>query len=207
MGLLNRVKKMKEKKIIDQQGGEKTSVYLRKITAERNKVEVGMHSYGSCFHNGFNVGGNVVVGRYTSFGPDIHFFGANHPMNYASMSPYFYQKSWSGKKEIKDIERYTLSVGNDVWIGYGTIITCNCHSIGNGAVIGAGSVVTKNVEPYSIVVGNPAKKLRYRFDDEVRELLEESKWYELEPEELLNFYEYIDQPTEFARAVIQYRKQ
>ena len=82
--------------IVKKEGGEKTSHYIRKIALKRN-VSVGMHSYGGCFKEDFNIGGSVVVGRYCSFGPNVHYFGANHPISFASMSPYFYQKTWGGK--------------------------------------------------------------------------------------------------------------
>ncbi len=191
------------KKKIMRQGGEKTSTLLREIIWKKNKVKIGLHTYGGCFSDEFNLGGQVEIGRYCSVGPNVHYFGANHPMNYASMSPYFYQKSWGGES-VTDIQRHKLVVGNDCWIGASSIITCNCKKIGNGAVIGAGAVVTKDVEPYSIVAGNPARVIKYRFDEETITLLEKSKWYDLEPDTLLKFYEYIDSPKVFAEKIMQY---
>ncbi len=202
MSLIDKIKKYKNRKIIAREGGEKTSTLLRQLTFSQNKVTVGMHSYGSCFSKEFNLGGEVVIGRYCSFGPEVRYFGANHPMYYSSMSPYFYQKSWGGDK-VTDIPRFKLEVGHDCWIGARTIITSKCTKIGNGAVIGAGSVVTKDVEPYAVVAGNPAKVIKYRFDKETIDLLEKSKWYELEPEVLLRFYDVIGSPQEFAKCVIQ----
>ena len=106
---------------------------------------------------------------------------------------------------MSDIERNELKVGNDCWIGCGVIITSSCHEIGNGAVIGAGSIVTKDVEPYTIVAGNPARILKWRFDKTTIALLEKSQWYNLTPEELLYFYDYINQPSEFAEKIINYQ--
>lgn len=85
------------------------------------------------------------------------------------------------------------------------IITRGCHKIGNGTVIGAGAIVTKDVEPYSIVAGNPAAVLKYRFDKDTIARLEESKRFELEPDILLNFYNLIASPKEFDEAVMQFR--
>lgn len=187
--------------IIGKQGGQKSSALIRERSSRNHKVNVEMYTYGSCFDPSFNIGGEVHIGRYTSFGPNVHYFGANHAMTHASMSPYFYQKSWGGVK-VKDVERHKLEVGNDCWIGYGTVITCNCHKIGNGAVIGAGSIVTKDVEPYSIVAGNPARVIRYRFDADTIAALEKSKWWEFEPEVLLEYYDFIDQPKVFAEKII-----
>ena len=106
--------------------------YLRK----KRKVEVGAYSYGGCMSPGFNIGGEVVVGRYCSIANDVHYFGANHPLEYISTSAYFYNKKFG--LNVKDVPRSKLIIGNDVWIGYGTLITMNCKTIGNGAVIGGG---------------------------------------------------------------------
>jgi acetyltransferase-like isoleucine patch superfamily enzyme len=78
----------------------------------------------------------------------------------------------------------SITIGNDVWIGYGATILSGL-SIGDGAVIGAMSVVTKNVAPCSIVAGNPAKKIRDRFTQTVREKYLESKWWNKPDEEII----------------------
>jgi len=194
---------------IKKQGGEKTSQLLRDLTEFRYHVKVGLYSYGSCFDKSFNTGGKVVVGQYTSFGPNIRYYGANHPLNCVSMSPYFYQQKWADTVggRVRDVERHVLSIGNDCWLGSGVIITCGCHSIGNGAVIGAGSVVTKNVAPYTIVAGNPAKEIRKRFSNEEIRKLELSKWYDLSPDILLKHYDLYDSPMLFGDAIIKYREE
>lgn len=83
------------------------------------------------------------------------------------------------------LERPSLTIGHDVWIGERAIILPSVTSIGNGAIIGAGSIVTKDVEPYSIVAGNPAKKIGKRFEDKVIHRLEESEWWLLKKDELI----------------------
>lgn len=122
-------------------------------------------------------------------------------MQYASMSPYFYRKEWGF--DVKDFVGQELEVGNDVWVGYGTIITCACRKIGNGAVIGAGAIVTKDVPPYAIVMGVPAKITGYRFPEDVQEALEKSKWWEKEPADLIRYYDLIGQPKEWAEAIMK----
>ena len=117
------------------------------------------------------------------------------------MTPYFYKKEWG--YDVQDISRQELRVGNDVWIGYGTIITSSCKVIGNGAVIGAGAIVTKDVPPYAIVMGVPAKITTYRFSEETQEKLERSKWWELEPDALIMYYDIINQPEKWAEAIIK----
>ncbi|MBR5658494.1 MAG: CatB-related O-acetyltransferase [Lachnospiraceae bacterium] len=194
------IRKRLDNRRINREGGQKTSALARKKARER-KVEIGMHSYGSCFDPGFNVGGTVTIGRYCSFGPNVRYFGGNHPMQYATMTPYFYRKEWG--YDVKDIPRQELTVGHDVWVGYGTIITSSCKSIGNGAVIGAGSIVTKDVPPYAIVMGVPARITGYRFPEETQKKLEESKWWDKEPDELIKFYGIIDQPEKWAEEIMK----
>ena len=80
-------------------------------------------------------------------------------------------------------------IEDDVWIGLNAIITCGCKRIGRGAIIGAGSIVTKDVEPYTIVGGSPAKVIRKRFDEERIKKLEVSRWWEKTPEQLIVEFE------------------
>ena len=190
--------------IVKKEGGQKVSESLRVYIKRKYKTYVGMFTYGGCFSEEFNVGGEVIIGKYCSFAKNVHYYGANHPLGCASMSPYFYNKSFG--LDVIDIQRSTLTIGNDVWIGANAIITCKCCKIGNGAVIGAGSIVTKDVPPYAVVAGNPAKLLRYRFKQNIIDKLEQSSWWELTPEELFDFYGYIDDPEKFACHVINYKK-
>jgi len=191
-------------KLISIEGGEKESLSLRQYFKDMYKVNVGLYTYGSCFSPAFNTGGTVNIGRYCSFGTDVHYFGADHPIEHAVMSAYFYNKNFSGL-DVKDVERHNLTVGNDVWFGHGSTIVATCHSIGNGSVIAAGAVVTKDVPAYAVVGGVPAKVIKYRFDDITRDKLEKSRWWELSPEELFKFYDVIEQPARWAQAVIDYK--
>lgn len=204
MIIVNILKKSFLKFRIKIEKGEPYSFTLRKHCLKFGK-EIGLYSYGSCFEDGFNVGGNVKVGRYCSFAGNVKYYGGNHPMHYVSMSPFFYNRKWGGF-DVKDIDRKSLTIGNDVWVGYNVIITNKCQNIGNGAVIGAGSVVTKDVPPYSIVAGNPARIIRYRFDDETIKIIEKSKWWEYTPEELMKYYDVIDHPIEFCKRIIDSNK-
>ncbi len=183
------------------EGGDKESDTLRRYTAKKYKVHVEKYTYGSCFAPTFNTGGIVKIGRYCSFGTDIHYFGADHPVDHAVMSAYFYNNSFAGL-DVKDVKRHNLNIGNDVWIGHGAIIVSSCHNIGNGSVIAAGAVVTKDVPAYAIVAGVPAKILKYRFDEGIRSKLEDSKWWEKSPKELMKFYDNIDNPGQWAKDVI-----
>jgi len=186
--------------IIKKEHGEQESETLRYYVKKKYHVSVGLYSYGGCLKQEFNLGGSVEIGRYCSFASNIHYFGTNHPMNYASMSPYFFNPHFG--KKVRDVSRETLSVGHDVWCGYGVMLTSKCKNIGNGAVIAAGSIVTKDVPPYAIVSGAPARIQRYRFKKETIQLLEQSRWWELSPDELMEYYDVIDRPEIFARKII-----
>ena len=177
--------------VVRKQGGETRSTLIRKYYSTR-KVEVGLYTYGGCFSEKFNSGGSVTVGRYCSIADHVCYFGANHPSKMLSQSAFFYNKTLG--LDVKDVERFHLKIGHDVWIGYGTIITAGCSNIGNGAVIGAGSVVTHDVPAYAVVAGNPARIIKMRFDDNTIKEIEVSKWWEKKPEELYRYYDYMTAP-------------
>lgn len=84
-------------KVIAKQGGETISTLLREITKKENHVSVGLFSYGGCFEKTFNLGGTVSIKNYCSFGTNIKYFGANHPFQSFSMSPFFYKQAWADK--------------------------------------------------------------------------------------------------------------
>lgn len=190
--------------IVKLEKGQIKSTTLRAVTKKRNAVSVGLYSYGDCFSQKFNLGGNVVIGRYCSIAEDVRYLAADHPVQNISTSPLFYNKSFG--YSVKDVKRGKLVIANDVWIGYNSIILSKCKNIGNGSVIGAGSIVTRDVPSYAIVAGNPAKIIGYRFSELERELLEKSKWWEKDPSELMEYYDYIADPEVFTRKMEQGEK-
>ena len=115
----------------------------------------------------------VKMGSYCCLGPDIHIGGMQHSFWWYSMSPILSDKA-------KPVELTTI--GNDVWMGAGCIIKEGV-SIGDGAVIGANSFVNKDVEPFSIVVGSPARHLKYRFGEDVRDTIVASGYWDKSPKE------------------------
>lgn len=153
--------------------------------------KIGRYSY---LQNGYILS-KISVGRYCSFACNVFIVAKNHPLNFLSTHPLAYTdlffehideyKDIDYKKEyLKNLEpipsdEFEMTIGNDVWIGANVTLLGKIE-IGNGAVVGAGSVVTKNVPPYAIVAGNPAKIIRYRFDEETIRELEILKWYELD---------------------------
>jgi acetyltransferase-like isoleucine patch superfamily enzyme len=124
---------------------------------------------------------NARIGKFCSVGADCKIGMSNHPVHgFVSTHPIFYSKKAQvgitfSDKDYFEEDTHVL-IGNDVWIGMNVLIIGNV-AIGDGAVIAAGSVVTKNIEPYSIVGGVPAKHIKYRFSENDILQLQEDKWW------------------------------
>lgn len=130
----------------------------------------GNMGYGSYICNDCSIIGNI--GRFTSIAAEVKNAQGVHPIGtpYATTSPMFFSlKKQSGitfaKKQLFDEMRAPISIGNDCWIGQRAFFVGGL-TIGDGAVVLAGAVVTKDVPPYAIVGGVPAKVLKYRYDEE-----------------------------------------
>ncbi|MBE6538717.1 MAG: CatB-related O-acetyltransferase [Ruminococcaceae bacterium] len=126
------------------------------------------------------------VGSFCSIAAGVGIGGGAHDLTAVSTSPVFNKGRNIFGKNLGNIEfspYKTIKIGNDVWIGNRALILQGI-TIGDGAVVGAGSVVTKDVEPYTIVAGNPARVIRRRFDDETIERLLKLEWWNMPDEEL-----------------------
>jgi len=123
----------------------------------------------------------TTIGRYVSIGPNVRRFGAGHPIDRASMHPYWYNSRLGHVGSDKDVHRSPLEIASEAWIGANVTILPGCQRIGVGAVVGAGSVVTANVPDFAVAVGNPARVISLRLDETSRALLMEHKPWELEP--------------------------
>ncbi|MGX6508885.1 antibiotic acetyltransferase [Rhodococcus sp. SJ-2] len=158
------------------EGGDLYSTTLRTVLRQYYGVEVGYYSYGSLLKPGY-ADQQTRIGAYVSIGPNVRRFGAAHPIDSPSMHPFWYNPRLGYATEQDDVKRLSCNIGHDVWIGANVTILPGCQSIGIGAIIGAGSVVTKNVEPFTIVAGNPAKEIGTRLNQDARnQLLEEKPW-------------------------------
>lgn len=147
----------------------------------------GRLGYGS--YLGANCDISAVIGRYCSVSANVHTVLGRHPTErFVSTHPAFFStKAQAGftfatqdlfqESIFADDERHCVCIGNDVWIGYGAVLLSGIH-IGDGAVIAAGAVVTKDVEPFAVVGGVPARELRKRFDSETAEQLEKIAWWD-----------------------------
>ncbi|OOQ57096.1 CatB-related O-acetyltransferase [Mucilaginibacter pedocola] len=163
------------KLILKREGGQMYSPTIRRIYKKQYRITIGYGTYGGCF-NAANVPADVSFGNYCSIAQTIKIFRANHPKGTFTSHPLLYNPA-AGHVKTYLLPKPPLEVGHDVWIGEGTTILPNVSTIGNGAMIGAASVVTKNVEPYTIVAGNPAKKIGVRFDAETIAELEKTQWW------------------------------
>lgn len=145
---------------------------------------------------------NARIGRFCSIASDVKMVsGKEHPVRkYVSTSPIFHLKKsliktyvaescYESYKKCKGDCQYECIIGNDVWIGTRAIIM-GAISIGDGAIVGAGAIVTKDIPPYAIAAGVPAKIIGYRFEDEQIQKLISIRWWDM-PEEWLR--EHADQ--------------
>ena len=132
-------------------------------------------------------GVKLIIGKFCQIAKDVEFImnGVNHQMNAVSTFPFYILEGWD--QEVPSLSKMPVKgdtiVGNDVWIGQNATIMPGVI-IGDGAIIGANSVVAKNVNPYTVVAGNPIKVIRKRFDDELIELMLKFKWWNKEIDEI-----------------------
>ena len=175
--------------------GDKETVYLKPVIQNQNIIVGDYTMYNDfvndpklfeknnvLYHYPIN-GDKLIIGKYCSIacGAKFIFTSANHSMKSLStypfpiffsewgLDPVYVANAWENKGDIV--------IGSDVWIGYEAVIMPGVH-IGDGAVIGTRAVVSKDVEPYTIVGGVPAKPIRKRFDEPTIQKLMENKWWD-----------------------------
>jgi len=162
--------------------GEMWSRSIRSLFGVIHGIEIGYGTYGGCF-DPRAIPPGTSFGNYCSIAPHIRIFRANHPRDRFTSHPLLFNPNAGVVKEDL-LDRPRLEIGHDVWIGEWSIILPRVRRIGNGSMIGAGSVVTRDVEPYSIVAGNPAREIGKRFDARVIDALERSAWWNLDRDRL-----------------------
>ncbi len=151
----------------------------REITlAERYpQHQFGLGTYGDLTVLSWDEGATLTVGHYTSIAPGVKvFLGGEHRMDWVTTFPF--NVLWASAKHHKGHPKTkgNVLIGSDVWIGTDALITSGV-TIGDGAVIGARAVVTRDVPPYAVVAGNPARVLKFRFDEVTIERLLSLKWW------------------------------
>lgn len=131
-------------------------------------VKIGRYTYG---YWGNEISSGTCIGSFCSIATNVKIGLMNHPVKFVSSHPFLYYQSRGFIAENIDIEQKMPPViEDDVWIGSNAVILPGV-TVGRGAVVGAGSVVTKDVKPYSIVGGVPAKHIKFRFEENIRESL------------------------------------
>lgn len=171
--------------------------FLKNVVKNPNII-VGDYTYYDDFYNVENfeknvkyhfdfVGDKLIIGKFCMIASDVKFImnGANHLTNAFTTYPFsIFGHGWENAMEGKEYPRKgDIKIGNDVWIGYNATIMAGV-TIGDGAIIGTNATVTKDVEPYSIVGGNPAKEIKKRFSPEVTKQLIDLKWWNWDAEKI-----------------------
>ncbi|WP_027399167.1 CatB-related O-acetyltransferase [Anaerovorax odorimutans] len=189
-----------EEKIYPRTGDTQT-IYLKPVITNSN-IKIGDYTMYNDFVNdpiNFEINNvlyhypinhdKLIIGKFCSIacGAKFVFTSANHTLKSLSSYPFplFWEEYGLEQKNVTQAwdNKGDIIIGNDVWIGYEAVIMSGVH-IGNGAIIGARAVVTKDVEPYTIVGGVPAKPIKKRFHDDIIKKLQSICWWNWDKEKI-----------------------
>jgi acetyltransferase-like isoleucine patch superfamily enzyme len=161
-------------------------VYNREnIKKAKFTINIGKYTYGGedityIENEATSAGKSCNIGKFCSIAPRVTFLlMINHPYEWSTTYPFGAIFNYNSIKNWPNQSKNSINIGNDVWIGTGVTIMHGV-TVGDGAIIGTNALVTKDVGPYQIVGGVPAKLIRNRFDDEIISLLLKLKWWEFD---------------------------
>lgn len=176
----------------------------RKARAQRSaklksegRLQVGRGTYGSPTYYTFNGDSTSVhIGSFCSIGPEVTFIlGGNHPTDRVTTFPIRERYALEPVANGFPSSRGDIRIEDDVWIGFGATVLSGV-TIGHGAVIGAMSLVTRDIPAFAIAVGNPAKVVRYRLDNETQDAVMKTRWWESPTSNIIaNVKELNDEPA------------
>lgn len=150
-------------------------------------VSIGRHTYGLPNVYAWDMSTKLTIGNFCSIAEGVVFIlGGEHRIDWITTYPFnAIGDAWPNSELVKGhpSSKGDIFIGHDVWIGHGALILSGVK-IGNGAVIGAGSVVTRNVDDYAVVAGNPAKFVKFRFDETHRNELLKIAWWDWPDKEI-----------------------
>lgn len=161
--------------------------YTSEFVDKKYHAKIGKHTYGNPVIINWEDGGKLEIGNFCSIAREVTILlGGNHRLDWTTTYPF--PASPTFEKEAKNISGYSVSrgdviIGNDVQLGQNALVLSGVK-IGDGAVVGAGAVVTHDVEPYSVVAGNPAKEIRKRFSNKTIEKLLKIRWWDWDEEKI-----------------------
>jgi len=162
-------------------------ILSRRLRYRRYTLEIGKHTYGKPKIISF-AGSNsrITIGKYCSIARNVKIIcGGNHHIEWISTFPFRILFSLPGQYEDgHPFDKGPVAVGNDVWIGEGATILSGV-SIGDGAVVAAGALVVRDVEPYSVVGGNPARNIKFRFPEQQIQALLQIRWWDWPEEKVI----------------------
>ena len=181
---------------------------IKSIVHTSSKVESGSYLVNSTLDRhsftGYDCSLNHCdVGSFCSIASRVSIGGVSHPSHFVSTSPVFLSHKDSIKAKFAHHNYLPLlrsEIGSDVWIGEGAFVKAGV-CIGHGAIIGMGAVVTRDVAPYAVVAGNPARVIKYRFDEQTIEGLLASKWWMWSDEKLKIFGPFMHEPQSFLQEI------
>ncbi len=177
------------------------------LNRKRLGVSVGRYTYDT--YNTLDFPENVEsIGSFSSINKRVSIGGKNHPVEYVSTHPMFYygengkQNGFSLEGNLEINSKSKIVIGHDVWVSTNAVILPGV-TIGHGAVIGAGAVVTKDIPPYAIATGVPAKVIKYRFSEDIIKGLLKIKWWDWSDEKIRNNIHLFYKPKEFVNRFIE----